>query len=395
MPLPDVSTGWHDTYFAGRRASGQYQTRLKIVDPFLSDSIFASNSMIIPVVGGTSFADAGQSPRWSAEVTIDGRQLPDGLLEVLPFTGAVTITDRWVDPVSGITHNVDVFDGYVDEAHVDRPDQTVTLRLLGWEGRIREDVIKTTRKVTGTDTVRNTIKWLIERTLPTAGILYGPGLDTTTTVGDGYTLAPGDDPLQAILDLANSIGAECYSSPGRFVSPLNELGPRLFILQPVAGLDDWPNVENLVTPETVLLRSKEQNRRAPNTTRIRFEPSQPTKAKPARTGAAEVTTGVQDPDTMGRFTEFQRRTAYRTSGQATTAAERLLRQRSRRSRSVSWEQVPAPWTEPGDTCPVRLKDLESYPDAETESLLVNRLELPLTGGRPMTVIARATVYTGG
>jgi hypothetical protein len=322
-------------------------------------------------------------------VDVSARNRPDGDPTNLPFTSTARIVDAiHADdaPPPLYLARVSIFSGYVAQVETRRPEGVVTLTLQGWEGRIREDVATSTSKYGGSQTVVQVIDALIARTFDVPAALtisHGAGLDTTTLIEPGYTIAPGDDVLQHILDLAKSIGAECYGQPSDWLDEQT-----VFRLQPVPGAGDYPNTENLATPETVLVDSIEGVRRAVNRARIRYEPAQPTAAKPARTGVADITSGPQDPDSMGRVTEWQRRTGYRTAAVANTAAARLLRQRSRRTRSVSWSQVPAPWVAPGDTVPVRTLPLEEFPTATTRSLVVNRLTYPCASDALMTVVAR-------
>jgi hypothetical protein len=383
------TVGFVDEYFALCRTDHTDYWNLYLY----SDDIGAltdGGPAIVSPLSGSITADAGTSPRWSFQCQVSEDQLPTDTKATLPFTGTVDIVHTLILP-SGVPANVFAFSGYVTSVKTERPSGLLTLTGQGFEGRVREDTLTVTHKFSTATTVVDAIEYLIRRTfdVPTnLSISHGAGLDTTTTLGDGYTLSPGDDPLAHILDLSKSIGAETFARPTNL-----GVGVASWRIQEVAARDDYPNVANVVTPETVMLSSESTVNRAPNRVRLRFEPAKPTTAKPARTGAATVTSGPQDPDTMGRVTEYQRRAGYRTAAQANAAAGRVLTQRSRRTRSVSWRQVPAPWTAPGDTCQVRTVPLEVDPFADTDGLVVNRLEITLASAGPMLVVARATDYT--
>lgn len=392
MPLSLITLGFPDDCYASWRDSSLQRTlTLHLRNDGIGSGGADFGSVAIPVAGGSVIADAGSSPRYAATVMVQETNVPTGWLDTLAFTGTCQIVEQIETAYAHVTCDVILFSGYVDEVQTERPSGLVTLTLTGWEGRIREDTATTTSKPSATGTVADLIESLIRRTYAAGSsfvtVHRGGGLDVTQTVEPGYTIAPGDDVLQHILDLAKSIGAECYAPPPPTTS--GSTGNSIYFqLQPVPGTNDIPNRQNLVTPETVLIDSLEATRRAVNRTRMRYEPAQPTTAKPARTGAAEITSGPQDPDTMGRVTEWQRRTGYRTQALADTYAGRLLRQRSRKTRSVSWHQLPAPWVAPGDTVPVRTRSLAAFPTATTRNLIVNRLDYPLGAVEPMTVVAR-------
>lgn len=381
MPLALDTLAFPDDVYATYRDSAQVRTLTLELQETIDDL-----PVIVPIYDGVVTADAGTSPRYAATVEVAEANIPDGWLDLLPFTAVAKIRDSIVTSYAGVGASVVVFSGYVDQVQVDRPEGKVTLTLTGWEGRIREDVATTTSKPASTTTVVNQIRAIITRTFDVPAYVdidNGAGLDTTQTLEAGYTVSPGDDYLQHALDLAKSIGAEVFARPS---SDADELVK--FIIRPVPGTGDIDNPWNLATPETVLTSSVEAVRRAVNRVRLRFEPASPTTAKPARTGAAEITSGPQDPDNMGRVTEWQRRTGYRAATPANNAAAAVLRQRSRKTRSVSWSQLPAPWCAPGDTVPVRTVTLAVDPDATTRDLIINRLEYPLGAVAPMTVVSR-------
>ena len=374
-------------YYAACRVSFRPYVTLYLLSPTLT-SLGYTTGLPTRILAGSVTADAGTSPRWQASVTVAAASLPPGVKDTLAFGGQFAIDHAIYSEYAHAACTATVANGYVRSVTTDRPDGTITLDLAGYEGRLTEDIVTATVKATPTDSVVDVIEFLIRRTFdapPFLTIAHGSGLDTATVIGDGYTIAPGDNPLQHCLDLAKTIGAEVFCLP-------DDLGQAHWRIQDVAGAGDYAADAAYTTPETTMLRSRSTVRRAVNRTRLRFEPAKPTTAKPARTGAAEVTTGPQDPDTMGRVTEFQRRTGYRTAAVANTAAARLLTQRSRRTRAVSWEQVPCPWLAPGDTVPVRTVPLEEDPAGVESDLVVNRFVLPLVADTPMTVVARETSY---
>lgn len=365
------------------RSSHQVESYLELHTPGSEDYYR------LVITGGSVTADAGQSPRYSATVTVDTALLPDDYLITLPFGTTAKLVRGVIRPSNGTLAWCYVFDGYVDVVARLRPEGQTEFTLTGWEGRLEEHTMYATSHPTTGNDVTDEIARIIHRTLPTAVVTIEAGVDTTTDADPTYTYSPGDSPLQHVLDLAKSIGAECYSTP------TDDSVPH-FIVRNVPPTGEFPAEPNVATPESIMTRSRSEVRRAVNMTRIRYEPAKPTTAKPVRNGEAEVTGGgPQDPDVMGPVVEFQRRTGYRTEALADAAAGRLLTQRSRKTRSVTWDQIPAPYLEPGDSVLVRVQTVEEDPTAAFDELCINRLTLPLVAGEDMQIVGRTTDYIEG
>lgn len=348
----------------------------------------AAEPVPVPVSPGSQvIADAGTSPRWSATLYVPFAAF-DGMgaehYPVTPFGTACAVRRTYQLPdLSGPVY-VWVFSGMVTEVESQYPEGRVQISAEGWERGVAEDLFTVSSQIKVTDrTYTDEIVRLIERTYPTVTVELDGAVDDTATLEKGYSYAPGDDPMSHILEHAQSVQAEVFCRP---TDSLDRGG--IWVIRPVPRTGDYVADVNVVTPSTIMVRARSTVRRSVNRVRVRFEPNKPTSSKPARTGAATVVSGAQDPDVMGRVTEFQRRTGYRTSTQANAVATRVLTQRNRRAEQITWDQVPAAYLEPGDTVPVDITG-----SGETVNRIINRLYLPLEPGTDQQIAARETAYT--
>lgn len=328
----------------------------------------------LPVSEGSVRKDAAGTPRVTADIRIADTS-PAVAQLCTPFGSRIRIFRGLTYP-DNVTEMPLLADLDIVYARSARPSNDLTVTLADPVTAISGDQYDTPLSMPNT-----TVRDAIARILATRAYFGGrvpsgvaPAADTTLTAAD-YNVE--GDPWDAIEQLADSAGAECYFTPDR--NPILRTEP-ILKASPDATL-------YALTGGTVTAMDSELTR-SPNVLYLWGAPNAAGKqirGVAADTDAASPTY-VYGP--YGRVVARETRpTPFPNQTVANQAAASMLGRLQRGVRAVTVECVPNPAIEPGDTVSIR------FVNGSIEKHLVRAVIIPTSPSDRMTVECSTTSYT--
>jgi hypothetical protein len=365
-----VSPGWA----AAIRANHEPVVR---ADAYKGPTLLYAN---VPLASAEITKDAGQSPRTTATVTIASRD--PTLLQILTVFGTRLKLFRGLRYPDGTSEVPLIADLDIIAASYDRPDNVLALELADPSVLVGLDTLTgpTTPNMWGAsvNTAVEVIGRLLGRTqFHTAypGRLDVSGVTDMNLAAD-YSI--DGDPWQAIEQLADTLGAECYFTPT----------DRYAILRPAPSTKTTADAQLYAAEGGSVTRINSRLERSPNYVMVYGAADTTGKVRRgvAFDNAAGSPTSIRS--AYGRVNlVVDRPTPFASQSAANAAAAALLRRVQGKVRSLTLDAVPDPALEPGDTVAVR------FPSGAIERHVLQSVSIPFGPADTMTVTTRNTDYT--
>lgn len=366
---------------------------MQIHDPLLDQVILDAHTVIsrvdilsrgvviasdVPVSSGTLVQDRSQWTRRSCTLTIADSTLgPTKSTDLLAPYGNEVRVYRGVIAPNGSSLLVCQGTYGIQDAEVDYINGGVKLSCLDRGARVSAARFPYARYL-GDSTAMGAMRTLITETTPWVGVGMLPGVIDRAIAGQSWDR----DRDKAVINLAASIGAECYCEPyGDFVvgNIPNPLGAPVWSVA---------STNALVEPSRKLSRQNVYNSVVASGT------SSPPATSSTVDGVTPAASDFQPTSPtyiygpFGASTTFFASPFITTTNGADSAAQGILRDNLGLSRAVTFSSVVNPALEAGDIVGV------DFGGGLVEYHLLDRIETPLGAG-PMKASTRTTSYQLG
>lgn len=347
--------------------------------PVMKAELWRTNTRLISdlrLSGGSVRKDGGTVPRTSATLTVADTSASTAQL-CTPFGYHVKLY-RGVDYPDNTREMPLIADVDIVKSRFSRPAGELQLDLSDPSEIIGGESLLARPLGGPSVTVVEAIGYLIAR-----ATFHGSHLLTDQTTAAqknvmmprGYTV--DGNPWDAIEQLADSIGAECYFDQDR--RP---------VLRPVPGLKSTPDASLYALGGGTVTVIDSELARSANVVRMRGAPEEATGRIIIGYAYDTLTTSptyVNGP--YGRVVLDQDRPApFATQAAANQAAAAMLARVQGKTRTVTLRCVPNPAIEPGDTVAIR------FAGGRVEKHIVQSVDIPI-GAEEMTVTTKTTAYT--
>lgn len=342
--------------------------------------VWRTSSQLIPelrIESATIGKDSGAYPRTTASVTV--ADLSPSTAQLLTPFGSRLKFYSGIKYFDNTTEMILIADLDIVSSRLSLPAGTLELECADPSGLISaQDTGGPIRPASGDLDALTMLVWILYN----RAWYYGERLPSMPGGTPASPLLPADwnidgDPWDAIEQLADSMGYECYFGPDR--RPVLRPTPVL-AATPVAQL--YTGAGGSVTVlESGLSRA----------TNILYLYGAPDAAGVVRRGVASDNADPSSPTYAGGaygrvITRESRPVIFATAGQANAAAASLLSRMQGRVRSLDLQAVTDPSIEPGDTVGIR------FTGGTVEKHIVGAVEIPLGAGE-MRVRTGTTAYT--
>lgn len=329
----------------------------------------------LKVESGSVTKDAGQAPRTFATVTMADTSAATAQL-CTPFGYRLRFY-RGLQYPDNTQEMILYADLDIVASSFSRPDNTLTMQLADVSAIIAGDTIPGPVTPPGLASAQEAITWLIGRSQ-----YYGPDVDVADSTGAAKPIAADwaadGDPWDAVEQLADAIGAECYFTPAR--TP---------VLRPVPSLKTTPDALLYALDGGTVTEIESTLDRAPNVVYVWGAPQ--ANGKQARGVAYD--TSPSSPTSInsayGQVVSVIQRPSPLTSAQAQSAAAAMLRRVQGKVRTVRLQAIPDCSLEPGDTVELR------FAGGAIERHIIQSVTIPIGGHDAMEITTRTTAYTAG
>lgn len=328
----------------------------------------------LPIESGTITKDAAVYPRVTANLQIaDTTSATAQLCTVfgsrIKLYRGLTYPDNTAEyPLIG---DLDII-----KARFERPANALTVTLADPSALVARDLYSTPANLP------NVPVWSAIQQIIWSRTYYGDHTPSTDAPAADTVRTPPDfnvrgDPWDAIEQLADGIGAECYFTPDRQL-----------ILRPEPTIKPTPDATLYALDGGTVTGTASELDRAPNVVYLWGAPDATGKQIRGVAWDSAVSSPTYVGGAYGRVVaEETRPTPFASVSEANIAAANMLSRLQRGVRTVTIECVPNPAIEPGDTVRVR------FVNGALETHLVTAVEIPLGPADRMTVSCATTTYT--